>query len=898
VSLLDETPVRRTDPLAARRMLANVRERLFRTPAAPVQVGPYQVERRLGAGSMGTVFEAYDPRLDRKLALKLVAIPDDAILRAAMLREARALARLHHPHVVAVFDAGIEDQLGWVAMQLLRGCDLLRWSAGTHDVAEVLARLREIGEGLAAVHEVGLVHRDVKPSNAFVTEDGPACLVDFGLAIDDADAWSTSRISGTWASPSRTIASRPFAIAGTPAYMAPEQHRGERAVAASDQFAWCTTAWELLYGTRPFVAATVDGLLARKLEGALPRSSLRADVRQDVHAILLRGLAADPNDRHAGMRALLDAWPGSGARRSRRGFATVAGVALAAVVVAGASTSRAAAGVCTEEASAWGPTQRAELGSAVTDRIDARLTALSDAHARARASTCELVESDAIGTATADRRLACLGQWRAELVALVDTMRAADSDALTHAWEWTAELDDPQHCLELDEVPRVRHPPPRAELTATVATLRADLLRATSDLRTRDLEAAQRGAIEVRNAAERIDFRPLVAEAALELGRIHRARGAAEEAEAALSEAYLEARAARHAYVEVHAAMGMIAVLVQDVARPADAWIWLDRARLVDARGFTGVDVGLLAYEGMIRTELEDYEGAIAPLERAVARARELGEDHPAYLSVVGNLLVGLNHVARHEEALTLARAHVDDQTRALGGDHPALASTWHHLGVAAWELGDLAAAHDAFARSLAIERRHRGPRSQAVALGLYELGVRAVFEGDAERAIAALDEALEIVDEDHRLIASLALARGDAALLVDRSEEATAWFERARVAAEGAFGVDHVFVAIAKAGTGRAALQAGRTTEARAVLESAWSAMQPTEDPSEPVIDYAVVRFALAQARWATGEQPSAVAIAHDALALVHRQPHFAMDRLARAIEDWLQPRETEVRG
>ncbi len=900
---LGPPPGVRTDPLAARRMLANVRARLFGAAPTPVRVGPYEVVRRLGAGSMGTVFEAYDPRLRRSVALKLVPIPEDDVVRDEMLREAQALARLRHPHVVAVFDAGV-DELVWVAMQLLDGCDLQRWSTQPRSVAELLARLRDVGEGLAAVHQSGLVHRDVKPANAFVTRDGRACLVDFGLAVDVTDATTTTASSGVLRPSSRAPSIR--GGGGTPAYMAPEQHRAELAGPASDQFAWCVMAWELLYGTRPFVAATVEGLLARKLEGALPRTPVRADVPREVHAVLLRGLAADPRERHADMRTLLDALPSASPSGSQR---SVVVLAASALVVAFATTSRAdvgGEGVCNEMVTPWGEHARAAVRDALVgdgddaqrvataERVDARLGELARAHADARATTCALRADAAIAPAVADRRLACLHRWHAELAALVDALRGPEASA--EAWRWVAELDDPQRCLALDEPVLAREPQPPADVVAQVDAARLELLAAGTDLRRRELESARRRAEAVRRTATANGFLPLVAEADLELARIHRASGRVTDAEDALSEAYFGAHAARHGYVEVHAALEMIALVVNELGRPADAWRWLERARAVDAHGQPEIAVGLLAYEGLIRIALEDYAGAVAPLEEASKRARELGEDHPAHLSIVGNLVLALNGVARYDEAVTVAREHIAVQTRVLGSDHRELAATWHQLAIAAWELGDLATAHDAFTRSIALERRHRGERSFAVALGLFEVGRRAVAEADAVRAVELLDETAailaELLDERHPLWTAVSFVRADAALLAGRPDEAVMWFERARVIGESTLGADHWIVAAAKAGTGRAALADGRAEQARTLLEPAWAELQATEDPQEPTADMAEVRFDLARARWQTGDQRSALALAEDTLAFVRAEPHPTMRRLASAIEAWLEER------
>jgi len=211
---------------------AQVKAKLFGGDHAP-QLGRLRLLERLGAGAMGTVFAAYDPRLDRKVAVKVLRSSDSA---ARVLAEARALAKLAHPNVVAVHDADELEGLVFIVMELASGVPLRAWmgSEGSHarrDWRDVVAVLREAATGIAAAHGAGLVHRDIKPDNILVGEDR-ARVVDFGLANSEADDDGAS--------------------AGTPFYMAPEVLAGAAATAASDQFSLGVTMFEALYGKRPY----------------------------------------------------------------------------------------------------------------------------------------------------------------------------------------------------------------------------------------------------------------------------------------------------------------------------------------------------------------------------------------------------------------------------------------------------------------------------------------------------------------------------------------------------------------------------------------------------------------------------------------------------------------------
>jgi serine/threonine protein kinase len=286
----------------------------------------YQVIRELGAGAMGEVWEVEDTVLGRRVALKLVRAEStgDREYRARLMREARALARLHHPNVVAVYDL---DQAGdgelFVTLELIDGVTARGWrEAAPRTTAEVLAVWRKVADGLAAVHQAGIVHRDLKPDNVFVASDGRVVLGDFGLASLLADGGSTTLTASGQ-------------IVGTPLYMPLEQLRGGAATARSDQFALCVCLWEALVGTRPF---TVGGSLA-KLVIAMrepPKLPLR---HRRLLAVLARGLDPDPARRWPDLAQLGRALDRVRSRHARRWWwlAGAAGLAAAAaaVIIAG-----------------------------------------------------------------------------------------------------------------------------------------------------------------------------------------------------------------------------------------------------------------------------------------------------------------------------------------------------------------------------------------------------------------------------------------------------------------------------------------------------------------------------------------------------------------------------------
>jgi predicted Ser/Thr protein kinase len=289
-------------------------------PRAPIGAGTvigdaFEVVRRLGAGGMGTVYLGVDRALGRDVAIKVHSAVQ---AEDATLREAQVTARVRHTNVVTVYEVGEHEGRVFVAMEFLGGGNLREWLATPRPWRAIVDRFVAAGQGLIAAHAVGVVHRDFKPANVLI-EDDRTCVSDFGLArpLVVSDLAVGSGTTG----------------AGTPAYMAPEQHRGEAVGPAADQFAFCVALWEALYGAHPFPGAR--DVRDRFERGPSPPAA-RGDVPPRLEAILRRGLAADPPSRWPSMAALLAA---DLRARRRRWLGIAVAVTVAAAAAAGAAVA-------------------------------------------------------------------------------------------------------------------------------------------------------------------------------------------------------------------------------------------------------------------------------------------------------------------------------------------------------------------------------------------------------------------------------------------------------------------------------------------------------------------------------------------------------------------------------
>ncbi len=419
-------------------------DELARTATAPQRpsakhvkrdnLGRFKLERELGAGGMGVVYAAFDPELERRVAVKVLrARSDDA--RTRLSREARAMAKLSHPNVITVFDVGSAGGEDFVAMELIDGGTLGDWLSTRPRPAEILAAFVAAGRGLDAAHSEGLVHRDFKPSNVLRSSAGRIVVTDFGLAraegSDEGGGSPTSSDAIAFdqtQAPTAAALTRTGSLLGTPAYMSPEQWRFEPVTAATDQFAFCVALWEAFAGKRPFGGDTLEALKNDVLRG--PAALDSAEVPRRLRPILRRGLALSPEQRWPSMTTLLAAIDRANARR--RWIAAAAGAGVLGAGVAMFVATRDTAPPCAPPA------------------VDPDAAALADA-ARPHVERWREVREHACEAPREVRsaQLLCLDGVVARIVDLFGS-GAADPHAIS------AELVDPSDC-ERGTLPRLVH---------------------------------------------------------------------------------------------------------------------------------------------------------------------------------------------------------------------------------------------------------------------------------------------------------------------------------------------------------------------------------------------------------------------------------------------------------
>jgi predicted Ser/Thr protein kinase len=808
---------------------------LARPAGAPTELGRFILLSQVGAGGMGVVYAAYDPELDRKVAVKLLhpnltGSDREDVGRTRLLREAQALARLSHPNVVAVYDVGTWGRQVFVAMEFVQGVPLTAWlRERPRTRAEVLAVMRDAGRGLAAAHRAGLVHGDFKPDNVLVDRGGRVRVVDFGLSFaQDRGAGEQDPITPVDVPPDLH---RTGALVGTPAYLSPEQFFGAPGSARADQFSFCVSLHEALYGERPYPGDDLRELARAVALGPVPPEAPGRRLPTWLRRVLLRGLHRDPAQRFPDMDALLAALARDPTRRRRR-LAAAAAAVLVLVLAAWAyrwSLLRAYAareGLCAAAADnlagVWDEGRRASLRAALRatgvpyaddtfSRVAARLDAHTDAWVQMYAEACQATHlRGEQSPALLDLRMACLRRRLGEVRSLVDVLLEADAAAAERAAQAAALLPALAPCADaaalLDD-------PDADPAHAAVAAAFAEQLSRVRMLQETARFAPARELVDAALArARETGDRALIAEVTLaraELLEELADPGAAE----ALLDAFHTAEGSRADVALARAALGLMHAATSRLDL-AGARQWARHARaLVD------------------RVAAQRPEAA-SPLESELAQ-------------ISGTLHVHAGELAGAEEdygrALALLLAAPEPDELRIAGVH-------NNLGNLRVRRGELARAADDLHRAVAGYRAVLGDRHPRVAIALNNLGEVWMRRGEWSEARATYNQAREILvsafGPDHPNVGVVDNNLGEVAIHSEQPAAAAALYARAQRIFTASFGEDAAPLAYPLTGLGEALLLEGRVAEARAHLEKALA----LRDAGSPA-DLGRTRFALARA-------------------------------------------------
>ncbi len=808
----------------------------------------------VGRGGMGEVYAAYDPELDRKVAVKLLRVkPGNGVSlnegRQRTLREAQAIARLSHANVVVVYDVGTFRDQVFIAMEFVEGNTVTYWlAAQPRSWQEVLRVFRAAGRGLAAAHEKGLVHRDFKPDNVMVGRDGEVRVMDFGLARQVADKPATERTTptkripvliaehgpgsadddqmttillngpptgpapppvGTESGPSQASQpssgmfevqlTRTGAMMGTPAYMAPEQFLGTATDARTDQFSFCVALYEALYGERPFSGNTMFALTTAVVQGQVKEAPQSSKVPLWVRKVLLRGLRAQADERYPSMHDLIEAL-GKNPNTARVRFLAAAGALLVPVALTvGVHQSLANhKSIC-----GAGPARLAGVWdlTATGEAEPARQAAIHSAFLRTRKSYASEVY------ATVNRILSGYSQTWAK-------MYREACEATNARGEQSAEVLD---------------------LRMTCLQERLGGLRALTDV------FSEANGQVVENAVS----------AANSLGSLDRC------ADIPLLRSVVrppEDPATRARVAELrHQLAGMKALY--DSGRYREGL--KDSSRLLDevhALGYQPLIAETLETIGMMYCKSNDVPSAEKTLVDSYLAADASRDDEVRAEDATNLVWVVGYQEGRYEDAQRWAK-YADAILQRLGGHVLLQAWLLNNLGGLFEIRGEREAALRMQQEGLALKERALGRDHPDVGISEGNLAVVLTMLGRNQEALEHVDRSIEILEHGlgagHPDLATQLNNRGEILNALGRSRDARTSFEKARIIWERELGLDNRNLAYALTGIGISYLSEGNASNAIVPLERAFKIREIEEtDPSRR----AETRFALARALWEAG--------------------------------------------
>ncbi len=862
-------------------------------------LGRYIVLSCLGAGGMGVVYAAYDPELDRKVAIKLLrneAVGNEASeARMRLLREAQAMARLQHAQVIAVYDVGTIDGQVFIAMEFIDGHTLTAWlKEQPRSQAQILETFTLAGRGLSAAHAVGLVHRDFKPDNVLVGKDGQVRVTDFGLArrADQSDEHpavhdaSSSAITPQMLSVNLT---RTGALMGTPRYMAPEQYQGGKTDPRTDQFCFCVALYEALYGAAPFAGDSIATLGFNVVSGRVLPPPPEARVPTWMRQVLLRGLSVNPDDRYPTMDALLTALNRERTKVSWRWLimAAVVMVALAGNLawnLRKESRETPCRGFEKRLSGVWDDKTKQDIkdklmasgkpyAADVWDRVEQALDVYTQDWVKMRGAACLARVRDEQLPAIFELRRRCMDERLEEVIAFTNILRKPEEVVIDNASTAVHDLSPLSRCADVEAL---QAPPPLPENPKT----RAEIERLVVELA--EVRAEQRfgryGVVidKTRRLVQRateLNYLPVLAEARYLLGQVEERSGMARQAEKTLVRAAASAMESRNQRLVAQTWTHLTALTGYRLNQPEKAESWdeladaaLDSLSPSDAKPLRAE---LELARCRVQSGMRQWDRAIQFCQSALSLRTQLygrsGSEAAEVLHTLGGVY---RRQGNFDQAMRHYQEALDIERKELGELHPDIASELRGMGLLLRDQRRYREAHEYLSKALTVVQKSLG--SEHILTSDYHLylGTNLLYLNrlsEAERAFQRTFDIREKADDsdgwrraEARYFLGVVLARqGQLAKALKLNQEGLEIGERDRNRKE-------VRIAFNLHAVGVILHAMGRSSEAIPYLERALSVRQNMrpEDLQANLNRLAETQFALAQALWTVsrGRGPSLV--------------------------------------
>jgi tetratricopeptide (TPR) repeat protein/predicted Ser/Thr protein kinase len=790
------------------------------------RVGRFMIVDPLGSGGMGVVYKAFDPELDRTVALKLLktAEGDGGVLRDRLLKEAQALARLPHPNVVAVHDVGTFGADVFVAMEFVEGQTLRAWlEKAPRRRREILDAFVAAGQGLVAAHRAGLVHRDFKPDNVIVGSDGRVRVLDFGLATAPKD-----RADG--------------AVVGTPRFMAPEQYLAQEVDERADQFSFCVSLYFALYREFPFAGSTSWQYQENLVAGRVQEPPHGTGMPRWLRQVLLRGLSARPEARWPSMQELLSQLSRDPQRTLRRAlYAGAAALGVAALTFGTlrmqARQLQLCAGAEGELRGTWDGSRhetvrRAFLGTGKSfaedafNRVSTTLDAYAQNWAKMRTSACQATrvrgeQSEEL----LDLRMECLDQRARELRALTELFASADAALVQRSIDAVQGLTSLDECANAATLKAPVRLPSDPAARAHVEALRERIARGQA-LWQASLD--QQGIAWMKSVVEEasaLPHPPTQAQALSLYGSFQWRAAELPAAEATLKQALLAAESGRDDETAAKVCIRLIRTLLDLRPNSPEMLQWGEHAKVWVARlagSSPAVEAELAATLGAIHRERGEFSEAMRDYQRELEVAeRGFGRESAQTGKALSDLSIAFYDLEQYEQSIVYSERGLAVDEKVLGPQHPGVGETLSNLSQSYNELGRLDDSVRVLERADRILRPVAAPGNPWLGVVQVNLGGTYDSQGRYEEALAVFRAALA-EQKAPDVVAALTSGIGSVLCHQRKFAEALPFHEKALALNESVFGSDHPIVAGPLLGIGLDRLGLGQPAKAVAPLERA----------------------------------------------------------------------------
>lgn len=714
--------------------------------------GRYILLEPIGWGGMGVVYAAFDPELNRKVALKLLRLEftEGTLaneLKSRLLREAQAMARFSHPHVVRIYDVGSVDDRIFIAMEFIEGLNLRQWlNHNTSTTHQILSFFVQAGEGLAAAHEEDLVHRDFKPDNILIGKNGSVSITDFGLVqsnvIQEAGGISSlmDRESQAIQKDKPQFLTRAGSLIGTLPYMAPEQLRSQTVDARSDQFSFCVALYESLCGERPFPGKDTQTLLAQIKTGPkTPETS--KEIAPWLWSMLQRGLAPHPDDRYPSMNALLEelhhAVTPPATLKSQpllvAGLGMLMGLFVLVLLYAIQPQKPNCQDGTTKLSNVWNEEKQQSMQKAflkiqrqyapvVWRDTKAVLDRYSRQWVETYTKTCQATH--VLGEQSErllDLRMMCLTRRLQDFKALVDVLGNANERVLLRASGATLGLDSLQECRRTQKTIDTSPPPSSPKDRDLLKQVEGKLSRVNALRLSGLFRQSEQLAKTLDEPVQRLQYLPLTARVSYVVGKTWMEMGRWKAAVASMRKA------------------SVAAIQSEDDRTTALSWIGLMQSHI---------------FQSQFR-EANEYKYLIKPLLSRIKNSQKLRLSYQILLGYwydqKGSYKKAISTYQHAIQLLDQTIAQKSNKSYELDGLNVIASKLYNNAGTAASKSGKYKYAHQLFKKSLLFKKKYMAPSHPSVGLTLGNLGQLLREMGQWKQAMVYFKRSYQIKEKGLR---------------------------------------------------------------------------------------------------------------------------------------------------